>query len=311
MQAIIQPVERSILIKELQSGTFVRKTNKGNNEIHIFNHFNAPNLMNELGRVRELTFRHAGGGTGLPSDLDEFDLNDTPYEQLIVWSPDDNEIVGGYRFIDCIKAGIFPDGKYKLATTELFEFSTNFVQNYFPKTIELGRSFVQPNYQPSVDNRKGLFSLDNLWDGLGAIVVDNPHIEYFFGKVTMYRHFNIEARDRIMAFMNYFFEDKEQLVRPYKTLDIPITTDVSGFLNKIKGLEYKDAHKILNQEVRERNEHIPPLVNNYMNLSPTMKTFGTALNHHFGDVEETGIMVRIPDIYESKKERHLNTYQKK
>ena len=200
------------------------------------------------------------------------------------------------------------NGVVHVATTELFNFSDEFVKKYVPETIELGRSFVQPKYQPSVDNRKGLFSLDNLWDGLGAIVVDNPDIRYFYGKVTMYTHFNVHARDMILAFMNYYFPDKENLVVPIEPL--PIKTDVSEFLRSIDGLNYKDGHRILNQNVRELGEHIPPLVNAYMNLSATMKTFGTAMNTHFGEVEETGILVTIADIYETKKERHINTYKK-
>lgn len=308
-QPIIAPIDRDLLEKELRAGRFIRTTNKGENEIYIFNHFNSPNLMRELGRVREVTFRAAGGGTGKECDLDEFDLNETPYEQLIVWSPEDREIVGGYRFIDCSKVGHYEDDTLKLATTELFDFSEKFINDYLPYTVELGRSFVQPVYQPSVDNRKGLFSLDNLWDGLGAIVVDNPKMKYFFGKVTMYTQFNREARDKILAFMNYFFPDKENLVTVKKGLELPITTDVSSFIREIYGLDYKDAHKILNQQVREAGEHIPPLVNNYMNLSPTMKSFGTAANAHFGDVEETGILVTIADIYDSKKERHVATYK--
>lgn len=307
MNAIIDPIERSVLISELKS-RFVRKANNGNNEIYILNCHNAPNVIQEIGRLREITFRAAGGGTGKETDLDEFDLQENPYEQLIVWNPEDQEIVGGYRFIKCIKAGKNNNGLFNLATTELFEFSKKFVSDYLPSTIELGRSFVQPAYQPSSSNRKGLFSLDNLWDGLGAIVVDNPDIHYFFGKVTMYRHFNQNARDMILFFMNYFFPDKDKLVFPYESL--PILTDMSEFEKSIKGLNYKDAHRILNQSVRNLNENIPPLVNSYMNLSSTMKTFGTALNHHFGDVEETGILVTIDDIYNSKKDRHINSYQK-
>jgi hypothetical protein len=306
MEPLIPPVKTELLERELLNGKFIRKTNKGHNEVYIFNHFDSPNLMQELGRVRELTFRAAGGGTGKALDLDEFDLNDTPYEQLIVWDPLEKQIVGGYRFIKMAKAGKYSNGTYKLATAELFKYSQNFIENYIPYTIELGRSFVQPYYQPTINNKKGLFSLDNLWDGLGAIVVDNPDIKYFFGKVTMYKHFNLLARDYILSFMQYFFPDKDQLVLPISP--ISIKNDVSLFLNEIKGLSYKEAHKILTQRVRELGEQIPPLVNNYMNLSPTMRSFGTADNIHFGDVEETGIMVTIADIYDSKKERHVATY---
>lgn len=308
MQAIIEPISKDILETELTPDKFIRVTNNGDNEIYIITHHDSPNIMTEIGRLRELTFRASGGGTGHSIDIDEYDTADAPYKQLIVWSPEEKEIVSGYRFIKCKDAPVGTNGIVQLATTELFRFSEKFVRDYMPSTIELGRSFVQPKFQPSIDNRKGLFSLDNLWDGLGAIVVDNPDIHYFYGKVTMYTDFNLHARDMILSFMNYYFPDAEKLVVPIEPLEIK--TDVSEFLKSIKGLSYKDGHRILNHNVRELGEHIPPLVNAYMNLSATMKTFGTALNSHFGEVEETAIMVKIADIYDSKKERHIATYKK-
>ncbi len=308
MLPIIAPVEKDLLEKELNGDRFVRKANNGSNEIYIVTIQNSPNVLKEIGRVREVTFRHAGGGTGKETDLDEFDLMDNCYQQLIVWNPADKEIVGGYRFIRCVEAEADAQHQFKLATTELFHFSEDFIKNYLPHTIELGRSFVQPHYQPTAENRKGLFSLDNLWDGLGAIAVDNPDVQYFFGKVTMYLHFNREARDMILFFMNYYFPDKEKLVVPH--LPLPIVHQMGDFEKELNGLSYKEGHHLLNKHVRALGENIPPLFNSYMNLSPSMKTFGTALNTHFGDVEETGILVTLADIYDSKKERHVNTYQK-
>ncbi len=307
MNPIIEPIAKSILVAELSADKFIRETNNGDNHIYIITHHDSPNVMREIARLREHTFRVAGGGTGHEIDIDEFDTADAPYKQLIVWNPEEQEIVGGYRYIKLKDAPVI-NGVVHVATTELFDFSDTFVQKYVPETIELGRSFVQPKYQPSFDNRKGLFSLDNLWDGLGAIVVDNPDVKHFYGKVTMYTDFNIYARDYILSFMNYFFPDNEKLVYPIEPLKPK--TDTTGFFKSIEGLSYKEAHRILGQNVREKGENIPPLVNAYMNLSATMKMFGTALNTHFGEVEETGILVTIADIYETKKERHINTYKK-
>jgi hypothetical protein len=305
MESIIEKVNREALLDELTKERYVRKTNNGNNEIHIVNHHNSPNVMREIGRLREVTFRHAGGGTGKQIDIDEFDTSAHPYQQLLVWNPEDKEIVGAYRFILC-KDAEYINGKVQLATTELFEFSDKFYKDFLPETIELGRSFIQPDYQPSEQFRKGLFSLDNLWDGLGAIVIDNPSQKHFYGKVTMYSDFNVVARDYILSFMKYYFPDKENLVKPIHSVNIK--TDVTEFLNQLKGLDYKDGHTILNKRVRALSEQIPPLVNSYMNLSATMKSFGTAVNPHFGGVEETGILVTINDVYQSKKERHFNSY---
>jgi hypothetical protein len=305
MENIIGKISRQALQEELTKERYVRKTNNGNNEIYIINHHNSPNVMKEIGRLREVTFRHAGGGTGKAIDIDEYDTSSHPYQQLLVWNPEDKEIVGAYRFILC-KDAEYINGKVQLATTELFEFSDKFYKDYLPETIELGRSFIQPDYQPSEQFRKGLFSLDNLWDGLGAIVIDNPTQKHFFGKVTMYTDFNVQARDYILSFMNYYFPDKEQLVKPIHS--VKIKTDVEPFLQQLKGHAYKEGHAMLNKNVRALDEHIPPLVNAYMNLSATMKSFGTALNPEFGGVEETGILVTISDVYQSKKERHFNSY---
>jgi len=305
MENIIDKVSRQALLNELTQDRYVRKTNNGHNEIYIINHHNSPNVMREIGRLRELTFRHAGGGTGKAIDIDAFDTSAHPYQQLLVWHPEDKEIVGAYRFIMC-KDAEYINGKVQLATTELFDFSEKFYKEYLPETIELGRSFIQPDYQPGEQFRKGLFSLDNLWDGLGAIVIDNPAQKHFFGKVTMYTDFNIVARDYILSFMNFYFPDRDKLVSPI--FKVEMKTDVHDFLKQLQALEYKEGYAVLNKAVRALNEHIPPLVNAYMNLSATMKSFGTALNPEFGGVEETGILVTISDVYKSKKERHFNSY---
>lgn len=305
MEQIIDKVPREALLAELNKDRYVRKTNNGNNKIYIITNHNSPNVMREIGRLREVTFRHAGGGTGKSIDIDEYDLSSHPYQQLLVWNPEDQEIVGAYRYIAC-KDAEFRYGKVHLATTELFDFSPKFYEEYLPYTIELGRSFIQPMYQPSEQFRKGLFSLDNLWDGLGAIVVDNPFMKYYYGKVTMYTDFNVTARDYILAFLKHYFPDPDNLVRPIHS--VQHKTDVTEFLNEIKNLPYKEGHSALNKKVRALGENIPPLMNAYMNLSSTMRVFGTAINPTFGGVEETGILVKISDIYESKKERHLNSY---
>jgi hypothetical protein len=307
MQDIIDKIPREALLKELTKERFVRKTNNGDNEIYIITHHDSPNTMQEIGRLREVTFRHAGGGTGLAVDIDDFDICAHPYKQLLVWDPVDHEIVGAYRYILC-KDAEYVNGKVLLATTELFDFSDEFYKTYLPYTIELGRSFIQPMYQPSEQFRKGLFSLDNLWDGLGAIVVDNPEMKYYYGKVTMYTDFNVTARDYILSFMKYYFPDPQKLVTPIHGIDI--NTDVSAFLNEIKDKPYKEGQTILNKLVRSLGENIPPMVNAYSNLSSTMLSFGTAINPTFGGVEETGILVTIADIYKSKSDRHIETYIK-
>ena len=302
-QPIIPPVDRELIEAELTPDKLIRKTNAGNNHIYIVDYHNAPNVTRELGRLREITFRDAGGGTGLDCDLDEFDTGENPFKQLLVWNPLDRDIVGGYRFIDCNELAIGKDGQYHTPTLKLFQYSSKFVEEYLPYTIELGRSFVQPNYQPGNNIRKGMYSLDNIWDGLGALVHMYPKNRYFFGKITMYPDFDRTSRDLILYFMNKYFHDPDKLVFPIEPLkaDTPLSELETAFPN----LEYEKDYKVLIQMVRQRGEHIPPLVNAYMNLSSTMRYFGTAVNHDFGAVEETGIIVTISDIYDIKLERHI------
>lgn len=309
MKDIIAPVDRALIKAELTKEAFLRYTNNGNNEVYLVNHHTAPNIMLEIGRLREITFRGAGGGTGLPYDIDENDTCAHNYDQLIAWNPEDEEIIAGYRVIRC-KDSIDDDGNIHLSTVHYFEFSEQFKQEYLPNCIELGRSWVQPKYQPSIDNRKGLFSLDNLWDGLGALVIINPEIKYLFGKVTMYPSFNAEARDLLIYFLEHYFPDRENLLRPLPELAIGYKTDISAIQGIFDGLDYKEGYKVLNKRIRELGENIPPLINTYMNLSPTMKTFGTARNNEFGEVEETGILIILDDIYDAKKERHMATFER-
>lgn len=309
MEEIIAPVDRELIKAELTKEAFLRYTNNGNNEVYLVNYHTAPNIMREIGRLREITFRGAGGGTGLSIDIDENDTSEHNYDQLIAWNPEDEEIIAGYRIIRCDKS-IDKNGDIHLSTSHYFDFSEEFKNNYLPHTLELGRSWVQPKYQPSIDNRKGIFSLDNLWDGLGGLVILNSDIKYLFGKVTMYPQFNEQARDLLIYFMESYFPDKNNLVQPHKDINLGYKTDISAYLGIFDGLNYKEGYKVLNKYIRDLGENIPPLINTYMNLSPTMMSFGTALNDEFGEVEETGILITLADIYPAKKERHMTTFDR-
>ena len=298
---IIPAVDRDLLLSELTKDKLVRKTNKLNNLVYIIDHHNSPNVMREIGRLRELTFTLAGGGTGQEMDIDDKDTCSNCYSQLIVFSPEDQEITGGYRFFDCSKS-IQPNQE-ELSTAHYFNFSEEFVKNYLPYSIELGRSWVNPIYQPSVNPRKGLFALDNLWDGLGGIVHTHPQMKYFFGKVTMYTSFEEQAKRAVLGFMNAYFPDRDKLAWPKNA--IYTSVNQHEIIDLVSGLDFKEGLKTLQQYCRNKGETVPPLINNYMQLSPTMKSFGTAQNPEFGGVEETGILISLADIYDFKKERHL------
>ncbi len=307
MKEIIPPVPRELLEAELTPEKFQRKTNKADNEIYILTHHDSPNIMREIGRLREITFRAAGGGMGEEVDIDAYDISEThPYKQLIVWDPSRKEILGGYRYIHCDNLPRDENGELPLATAHLFKFSEEFISDYLPYVIELGRSFVQPEYQSSKAGSKALFALDNLWDGLGALMIDYPEVKYFFGKVTMYTHYNQNARNMILHFFEKYFADPDRLVWPKRPM--PYSPDIEYLNSLFEGKDYDEAYKILSQEVRKHGENIPPLINAYMNLTPSMRTFGTVISDEFGDVEETGILLNIDDMYDIKIDRHVSSY---
>lgn len=308
MEEIIAPISKEILKSELTEDKRLRFTNKSNNEIYIITHQDSPNVMREIGRLREIAFRAAGGGTGLPLDIDEYDTMENPYKQLIVWNPEAEEILGGYRYLLGTDVQFDEKGKPILATSHMFNFSDKFIKEYLPTTIELGRSFVTLEYQSTRAGSKGLFALDNLWDGLGALTVVMPNVKYFFGKVTMYPSYNRKGRDMILHFLNKHFEDKDGLITPMKPLELETHPEtLTRLFNKDT---FKEDYKILNSEIRKLGYNIPPLVNAYMSLSPTMRMFGTAINYGFGDVEETGILIAVDEILEDKRIRHIESYIK-
>lgn len=306
MEEIISPISREELKAELTPARRLRSTNKSNNEIYIVTYKQAPNVVREIGRLREIAFRAAGGGTGKSLDLDEFDTGEDAYYQLIVWNPENEEILGGYRFLPGREIRLDMSGQPILATSHMFHFSDEFVNDYMRNTVELGRSFVTLEYQNTRQHSKGLFALDNLWDGLGALTVVVPGLKYFFGKMTMYPSFNRIARDMILFFLNKHFGDKDALVVPIHPIsyETPIERLSSLFCED----SFKADYKILNTEVRRLGFNIPPLVNAYMGLSPTMRMFGTAINEEFGNVEETGILIAVDEILEEKRMRHIDTF---
>ena len=300
MEDVIAPISKELLKAELTEEKRLRMTNRSHNQIYIITAQDSPNTMKEIGRLREIAFRAAGGGTGKSMDIDEYDIMDNPYKQLIVWNPEAEEILGGYRYILGTDVRFDEHGAPILATAHMFNFSDKFLKDYLPTTIELGRSFVTLEYQSTRADSKGLFALDNLWDGLGALTVVMPNVKYFFGKVTMYPSYIRKGRDMILYFLKKHFADKDKpllLESDENELDALFCKD-----------SFKEDYKILNCEIRKAGYNIPPLVNAYMSLSPTMRMFGTAINYGFGDVEETGILIAVDEILAEKRIRHIESF---
>jgi len=306
MEEIIAPISTELIEAELTRDLFLRNTNKGGNEIYIVTNQNAPNTVREIGRLREISFRNAGGGAGVSCDIDEYDTMERPYHQLIVWNPDAREIIGGYRYLHGCEVTFNADGQPHLTSSHLFTYSDKFIHEFLPYTIELGRSFVRPEYQSTKMGAKSLYALDNLWDGLGALTLVIPNTKYFFGKATIYRSFDEKCLCCLFAFMKKYFPDKENLVTPRYPYDIE--SKYSGIDEILTGSNYKEDYTILKSYVKQSGHNIPPLVNAYMSLSPTMRTFGSCINDEFGDVIETGLMITIEEIFEQKKLRHVASF---
>jgi hypothetical protein len=307
MLPLVEAQDPAALEAELVPERLLRTTNKGNNLLYVVNAGNAPACLQEIGRLRELSFRAEGGGTGMACDLDSFDLDPQGYEQLLVWDPENRQIMAAYRFVECRNTGPDSQGDFKLSSGSLFAFSDDFCKNVLPYTIELGRAFVTPDYQPNGLYRKGIFALDNLWDGLGALTVVRQDIRYLYGKVTVYGDYPPEAMVELHSFMTHFFGDSEGWVIPRHplALDIPLSPIVQDYWS---GLDYEKALVVLNKKAQEKGCRIPPLFPAYMNLSSTMRYFGFAHNASFGKVDEAGILVTIADINASKTERHIRSY---
>jgi len=308
---IAPPVDRELIKKELKQKHFLRKSNYGNKEIYVTTAHLSPNIMREIGRLRELSFAADGGGTGKEVDIDMYDTLDDPYccKQLFVWSPEDEEIVGAYRFIHGSNMMRREDGSIVTPTADQYQFSELFINEYLPYTVELGRAFVQPAYQPGNNLRKGLYSLDNLWDGLGCLILEIPETRYFFGKITMYGDLDRKARDLILFFYQKHFPDRDGLVWPYER--VSIESDYNELVQLFTGRNYKEDYQILLHAVRERGCTVPPLINAYMNLTPTMRSFGTCPNHHLVGTTDTGILITLNDLFPEKRHRYIDSYEER
>ncbi len=308
MKPIVPPVDREALKAELNEKSFLRKTNRAGNELYVVGP-ESVNVLREIGRLREIAFRNDGGGTGRELDLDEFDTNPVyGYRQLVLWNPDAQEIIGGYRFCLCDQAVFTAQGQPILTSSHMFEFSRRFLKEYLPYTLELGRSFVTVEYQSSKAGAKSLYALDNLFDGIAAIgILYGKRIKYFFGKATIYRDYPTEAREMIMVFLKKYFGKNSRLIHIRKEVKVE---NPDKYKKLFKGLDFKEGYKVLKNQITAMGVFVPPLVNTYMNLSPTMMYFGTGINDEFGDVYDSGIMVTFEEMYPEKRQRHADSFLK-
>lgn len=306
LKKIIDPVDLDLIKAELTPDKKLGDTNKGGNELYVITWKDAPNTLREIGRLRELTYREAGASSGNEIDLDEYDLMENPYRQLIVWDPDAQAIIGGYRFIIGPDVVMKEDGQPKITSSHLYRFSDEFIKDYLPHVMELGRSFVTPEYQSSKAGTKSIFTMDNLWDGIASVILEHPNIIYLIGKMTIYPAYNKGARNLIIHFLNKHFNDPDELVRPFKPIEVADNPDLMNLILNEEDL--KKDYRLLKDAVRRLGTNIPPLVNSYINTSSSMKMLGSTINDELGDAIETGIMICFNEMYNDKVERHMEAF---
>lgn len=300
MQQIIPPVETALLEHELE-GHLLRPSHKADNLIFDITAHECPNVMREIARLREISYRDGGGATGKEMDIDEMDTMAKPYHQLIVWDPEHRQIIGGYRYLFGKDAEI-RNGQPFITSAHLFHYSERFIRDYLPYTIEFGRAFVQPLYQTRDMGVKALFALDNIWDGIGAIMHNNPELRWMIGKVTIYPDYNATARELIYAYLNRFHKGEKGLIEPYKEEPLlPVETPFDE-----QNLEHN--YHLLQHAVRAQGTVIPPMFTAYLNLTNDLQFFGNAINDELANVYETGIMVDLNTVYPEKKERYITPY---
>lgn len=301
MKPIIPPVETSLLISELE-GHLLRPSNKADNLIYDITAHECPNVMREIARLREISYRDGGGATGQEMDIDEMDLMAKPYHQLIVWDPEHQQIIGGYRYLLGKDAEV-RDGQPFITSAHLFHYSDRFIREFLPQTIEFGRAFVQPMYQKREMGVKALFALDNIWDGIGAIMHIHPELRYMIGKVTIYPDYNATARELIYHYLDIYHRGEEGLFEPYNPLPLKKEVDLP-----FKGDDPQENYHILQHAVREQGTVIPPMFSAYLNITNELQFFGNAVNDELANVYETGIMVDLTTVYQEKKERYITPY---
>jgi len=304
---LIKPVSRKLLREELTTDRLVRPTRIGSNEIYIFTAFNAPNLMQEVGRLRELTFRDAGAGFGTAVDIDHFDTDEYPCRQLIVWDPVAEDIIGGYRFNIFHKFEGKPLRDIPLANKSLYSISNTFTNEYIPYVVELARAFIQPKYQPKLAGRKAAFSLDNIWDGLGALVVKYQFIRYFFGRLTFFSNYDPKVRDLAFYFFAKHLQGEKALIQAKEPF--ALSTAIAELERVIDGRSVEEDYKKLNKAAKNHGILIPPLVKSYFNVSGTMKVFEPVFDPYFCSTYAAAIMVTIADVYPAFIKRYITPYQ--
>ena len=296
-KCIAHPEPRQGIKQELQLAEILGKTTD-NKVIYLVSHDKAPTLINEIGRLREYSFRKVGEGSGKEKDLDSYD---TYYQHLVLWDDQELEVVGAYRLGECSWI-LSCMGKEGLYLNELCDMSEAH-DHALMQAVELGRSFIQPRYW-------GSRALDYLWQGIGAYLHHNPEVRYLTGAVSISASYPKSARDALVYFYATYFPAKEQTLKsktPYKLSNNTIK-ELEGLFDD---LEYKLAFAQLKNYLSAFGVTVPTLFKQYAELCEdggvSFLDFG--VDHQFNDCVDGYILVDRKLITSRKKSRYITRHE--
>lgn len=292
---VIHPVSARQLRSQIYNNDFIGQTTDGK-KIFLVEYEKSKDIIREIARLRELTFRKVGEGTGTKKDSDKFDKY---YKHIVLWDDNQLEIVGSYRLADgkSVLTKFNSDGFY---TSTLFKFNESFVPLLF-SAVELGRSFVQSKYWNSL-------ALDYLWQGIGKYLSVNPHIRYLFGPVSLSNNYSTEAKELIVYFFSKWFPPKRNFITPLNPFELSKSSVEK--LNKIfNSDDYQKELVLLKNMLNNYGFTIPVLYKQYADLCLPggVQFLGFNIDLNFSNCIDALILVDLQYLKENKKRRYLNT----
>jgi putative hemolysin len=292
INTIAHSENRQSLKKELKNSQLIGQTGDGK-KIYLFNYADNSAVMNEIGRLRELSFRKVNEGVNKKRDLDQYDQY---YKHIVLWDDEDLEIVGAYRIGEgeSINKSY---GKYGFYSNTLFRFKKPFIK-YLDSSIELGRSFVQPKYW-------GTRALDYLWYGIGAYLKHNPQIKYMFGPVSLSGNYPQYAKELIVDFYSNYFGSEEKFVEA--NLPFEFETQAIALDNPFTYDDYKEDFKLLKTKLKSMDLTVPTLYKQYSELCEEggIKFYDFNVDPDFSNCIDSFIVVELEKIKKSKLERYM------
>ena len=300
IENIIHPASRKSIRNELKASELIRSTPDGM-QIYLCDYQPNSSVIREIGRLRELSFRQVQDGTGHTIDIDQYDRY---YRHLVLWDDNDLEIVGAYRIGEGARI-LAQRGVEGFYTHSLFKMNAGMI-SYLEKSIELGRSFIQPRYW-------GRRSLDYLWFGIGAYLQRHPGIEYMFGPVSLTGSYSDEAKNVIVSFYRDLFGRSDKLVTPRLPYNVSQDDSFSAFKQIKKESEYKQAYALMKEKLDLLGVRVPTLFKQYVEVCRPggCEFLGFNFDPEYSNCILAMILVHIDAIYPKKQDRYIHGHTKK